>query len=248
METRVLILDGAGNRELYRPSEHWAKHFDGAAYDAAHMPSGEPAPSLDRYTHLILTGSEASIIEPVPWFDRMARTIREAAERGLSILGSCFGHQMLVYALSGSKHVRRAPKPEIGWVAIEILADDPLFVDTPRPWHTLASHFDEVVDPPPPWRVLAKNETCAVQALRYGDRPIWGIQPHPEIEPEEAKRLFRHAIDWLPERADIFRAALAQPVRDDGAIGGIVKQFLESGARWELALRPEDPPAGAPGL
>ncbi|MGB2983860.1 MAG: type 1 glutamine amidotransferase [Candidatus Bipolaricaulia bacterium] len=228
MDRRVLILDGAIDRDFYRPVEHWARHFDDVEYDAVHLPSGEAVPPLDGYTHVIVTGSEASIVERSPWFDVMAQAVRDAAARDLSILGSCFGHQMLVTALSGPEYVRRATVPEVGWIRIEMISEDPLFADAPKAWHALGLHFDEAVDPPPPWRVLATSEACVVEVIRYGDRPIWRIQPHPEIEPQEAKSLLRGAASGMPDQAEVLLAALRQPIRDDETTPEIVKRFLES--------------------
>ncbi len=149
-------------------------------------------------------------------------------DRGLAILGSCFGHEMLVWALSGPKYVRRAPIPELGWVAIEIVEPDPLLADIPNPWHAFAVHLDEVVAPPAPWRILAANEVCAVQAIRYGDLPVWGIQPHPETDPDEAKRQMQSGIELYPEYAQQIRQAMESPVRDDHVTQQLIDAFLRS--------------------
>jgi GMP synthase-like glutamine amidotransferase len=226
---RVLILDGSIFRDMYRPDEHWGPLLDGAPFESAHLPSGATVPPLERFTHLIVTGSEASIVEPAPWYDVEAAAVREAASRGLAILGSCFGHQMLALALSGPAHVRRSPTPEVGWVAVRRTAPDPLLDDLGNPFHVFASHFDEVLDPPAPWRVLARSDRCAVQAMRLGDRPIWGLQAHPEIDPANARVLVEGFLARRPDLADHLRPALAQPPRDDGAAQEIVRRFLASG-------------------
>jgi len=228
MKKRILILDGAIDRSAYHPVEQWARYFDGVAFDAVHLPSNEPVPALDRYTHVLVTGSEASIVEREAWYDVEANIVRDAVDRGLAVLGSCFGHQMLVRALSGPEYVRRAPSPELGWVAIDILGADPLFANLPNPWHAFAVHFDEVVAPPAPWRVLAVNDVCSVQAIRYGDLPVWGIQPHPEIDADDAKLLMESAVEKLPEFAQQIRQAMAAPVRDDRTTPHLIDAFLKS--------------------
>ena len=113
MEKQILILDGSIDRSSYRPVEQWARYLDDMPFDVVHLPSNTPVPSLDRYTHVLLTGSEASFEEPDTWFDVEADIVRDAVDRGLAVLGSCFGHQMLVWALSGREYVRRAPFPEV---------------------------------------------------------------------------------------------------------------------------------------
>ena len=91
-----------------------------------------------------------------------------------------------------------------------------------------ASHFDEVKSPPPPWELLAQSTGCAVQVMRYADRPIWGIQPHPEIPPENARRLMEGILTRVPQMAPFIRPALSQPPRDDGIAAEVVRRFLNA--------------------
>jgi GMP synthase-like glutamine amidotransferase len=228
MNKRILILDGSINHSVYRPVEEWSRTFGDVPFDAIHLPSNARVHSLDRYTHVLLTGSEASLMKPEPWFKVEADIVCDAVDRGLAVLGSCFGHQMLAWALSGPEFVRRAPIPELGWVAIDIVKPDSLLAGLPSPWHAFAAHLDEIVAPPPPWRVLAANAACAVQAMRYGDRPVWGIQPHPETSPDEAMFQMKAVMDQYTEYAQQIRQAMESPVRDDRATANLIAAFLRS--------------------
>jgi len=223
---KVLIVDCAVHRDLYRPTDHWRALLRGVPSSAVHLPSGGPAPDLGAFSHVILTGSEASIVEPAPWFGDEIALVRRAVEAGMPVLGSCFGHQMLALALSGARHVRRAAKPELGWIPIEITAEDPLLEGAPRPFHAFASHFDEVFEPPPPWRVLARSEGCSVHVMRYGDAPVFGVQAHPEIEPAEGRSLLLGFAEVDFGHAPLFCNAAAEPPRDDGIARALVERFL----------------------
>jgi len=64
MGKRILVLDGSIDRLVYRPVEQWGRHLGDVPFDAVHIPSSAPIPSLDRYTHVLLTGSEASFEQP----------------------------------------------------------------------------------------------------------------------------------------------------------------------------------------
>ena len=228
---RVLILDNSLNRPLYQPVCQWKRHLEGVPVDAVHMPSGEQVSSLDDYSHVIITGSTASLVDPPAWANEEAKLVQQATDRGLAILGSCFGHQMLVFALSGPAHIRRAVLPEVGWVSVEMSEDDPLFASLPNPWHAFAWHYDEVVQPPPPWKVLGSTSVCDVAVIRYGDAPIWGLQLHPETTPFGAKSLLLlHQVfrDWKSKE---IRAALRQRPCDDKIIGAVVERFLAVGQR-----------------
>ena len=61
---RVLILDGSLNREIYSPTRGWRQYLGDVPSDSVHVSRGETPPPLDPYTHLIVTGSEASIVGP----------------------------------------------------------------------------------------------------------------------------------------------------------------------------------------
>jgi GMP synthase-like glutamine amidotransferase len=227
MKPHVLILDGAIYTAVYRPTGDWRRLLGDVAFDSIHLPSEATLPAIDRYTHILITGSEASIVRPAPWFEVEALAIRQAVDLGKPILASCFGHQMLVRTLAGTEWVGTSPTPELGWIEVEIVAQDELLDDLPNPFHTFAAHFDEVrPNLPPPWRILATNERCRVQAVRYGDRPIWGIQPHPEIRPEEARRLLKMVRVGVPAKARLASKALAQTPKDDGVAAEIVRRFL----------------------
>ncbi len=226
-EGRVLILDGSIYPDLYHPTDHWRVLIDGTPFDSVHLPSGQEVPDPAGYTHVILTGSEASIMEPEAWYHVESQAVQRAIDRGVPMLGSCFGHQMLAKTLSGPGHVRRSPTPELGWASVDVIEDDPLFCGLKNPFNVFVSHFDEVIDPPAPWKIIAKSGQCAVQVMRYGEKPVWGIQSHPEITPEDGKLLLEGFIEKAPEKEDLLRAALAQTPRDDLLAREIVRRFLD---------------------
>jgi len=226
MPKRVLIVDNAVHRFLFKPPWHWKAHLKGVDIKVVNLPAGHRVPSLDRFTHLILTGSEASIVEPKPWFDVEAKLIRDAVAIGIPTLASCFGHQMLVYALSGPEYLRRSCPPEVGWADIEMIEEDPLFEGVANPWRTFVYHFDEVSAPPPPWRVLGKSNVCPVHVIRYGNHQVWGIQPHPEMSSRKAILFMRFTLllGRKPSR-HILRAIRNVPPRNDVA-EIVVRRFL----------------------
>jgi len=226
MPKHVLIVDNAVHRFLFNPCWHWKAHLKGIDTQTVNVPSGAAIPPLDSFTHVILTGSRTSILEPKPWFEAEAELIREAVDRGIPILGSCFGHQMLVYALSGLEFLRQSDLPEVGWAEIEMVESDPLFEGLPNPWSTFVHHFDEAVDPPAPWRKLGRTGHCDTHVLRFGDRPVWGIQPHPEISSRKARLFLRFMLLFGRKPVPhILRALRATPPRNDVA-ATVLRRFL----------------------
>jgi len=150
----------------------------------------EPLPSPDSFTHLILTGSEASIVDNDDWILRQMDFVRAAVDAGKPVLGICFGHQLIARALWGDACVRHAPAPEFGWHPVRLTTTDPLFAGLPPTIDAYCSHSDEVCHLPPQVEVLASSDICPVQAMRLRDKPVWGLQFHPEIGPYAGMLLF----------------------------------------------------------
>jgi GMP synthase (glutamine-hydrolysing) len=101
------------------------------------------------------------------------------------VLGICFGHQLLAYALGGK--VANNPRGiEVGTVAISLTdtaAQDPLFQSLPQHFMAQLSHTQSVIELPPGARLLASSEMEPNQAFAWG-RNAWGIQFHPEFDEE----------------------------------------------------------------
>jgi GMP synthase-like glutamine amidotransferase len=227
---KVAIVDNSIDPEVYKPVEHWIT-FLGAPWESFRAPDGE-LPDLARgYTHVILTGSEASIVERDAWVDREIQFVREVLENDIPVLGSCYGHQLLALALRGPAHVRRCPQPEIGWLPVTITATNPLFGNrTTALAYAFLSHFDEVRDLDDHFKILASSPGCPIQAFQLRGRPAWGIQFHPEIGIAAAREFLTSLIRLGHPSAALFEEALRQRPRDSGLIRSIVRHFLASAA------------------
>ncbi len=159
----------------------------------------EPRPKdvLD-YAAIVISGSAACVTAPEPWMDEVVELILDAKATGVPVLGICFGHQMVAYALYGPQAVRKSSTPEIGWTDIEVLRDTPLFEGLGNPFNTFESHFDEVVACPG-MTVLARSERCEVQSFKADDGRIWGVQFHAEMDLKEAVELSKIRIGGRPD-------------------------------------------------
>lgn len=227
---KTLILDGSIYPSFYNPVEHWTARFEGSAWSSLRISVLDRIPPelrLRDFTHLIVTGSEDRIVEPRPWHRLEAQIVKEAFKLGMPILGSCFGHQMLAREISGPEYTGASPTPEMGWLPVELTAEDPLLDGLKSPVWMFCSHFDEVHAPPQPWKVLARSSGCPVQIMRYGDRPVWGIQAHPEIRPGPAKALLKGFLEIAPEKSALIEPALEESPRDDDSAVVITTNFLK---------------------
>jgi GMP synthase (glutamine-hydrolysing) len=125
---------------------------------------------------IILSGGPSSVLdEGAPDVDaRVARL-------GVPILGICYGLQLLTHKLGGV--VEKADDREYGRALVKIENGDPLFANLEGGPERVAwmSHGDRVLRLPPGWVVLGTSENSPFAAVRDPERPIWGVQFHPEV-------------------------------------------------------------------
>ena len=222
----VAIVDNSIEPEIYAPVGHWSRYLGERPWRAFVAREGE-LPDPADFSHIILTGSEASILEREPWVEAEAGLVRAAVAGGTAVLGSCWGHQLIAYALAGPDCVGRCPAPEIGWIAVRTGRESALLGPAGTVHHVFSVHFDEVRGLPPEFEVLASTEACPVQAFRTGDGSVWGIQSHPEIDVPDGLRTLRDfAARGARGGREACLAALARGPRDSGLIHRVVRGFL----------------------
>ena len=140
-----------------------------SAHRADRGPTGLPADA--SFDLLVVLGSAASVADTgVAWIDAERQLVTRAVDRGVPVLGVCFGGQLLAQVLGGT--VARASRPEIGWRLLETA--DPARVPA-GPW--LDWHEDAFTCPPGA-EALASTDVC-LHAFVAG--PHTGVQFHPEV-------------------------------------------------------------------
>jgi GMP synthase (glutamine-hydrolysing) len=201
----------------------------------AHEPLPRDLPAgVDRFAGVVVTGSAASVLDGIPWVERLLRLVREATARRVPLLGVCFGHQAMAQALAGTGAVRRAEQPEVGWQRIEVVEDDPLFDATGRTFTTFVSHEDEVVHEvvvERGLRVLARSRQCQVQAIRLPGSLAWGVQFHAEMPDADCVELIHSRARRHPDAALDPAALLAQRVDSTALARQMFGTFLGSASR-----------------
>ena len=91
--------------------------------------------------------------------------------------------------------------PEFGGVTLRVNSHDDLFKGLPDEFQVWASHNDEVKTIPAGFEVTASSETCPHEAVRCIDRPIYGVQFHPEVEnTEHGPEIFQNFLDIVAEQ------------------------------------------------
>ncbi len=134
---------------------------------------------------LILSGGPASVSE------HNAPTIADAIlELPIPILGICYGMQLLMKHFGG--HVASHHKKEFGRTLVHALQPSALFSDIADTMHVWMSHGDQVLVMPDDFMTLAKSGTCPHAVVAHKEKPILGVQFHPEVTHTENGTRFLH--------------------------------------------------------
>ncbi|MGA2079901.1 MAG: type 1 glutamine amidotransferase [Holophaga sp.] len=175
-----------------------ADHLEGAGARFLRWTGLRDLRDPSAYSHLIISGSVASATEEQPWDQALGTLVRHFVDTGKPVLGICYGHQFLAKVLAGPQHVRRSPKPELGFIDLP-LAPNPLFRGLEKPL-VMVSHYDEAFDLPREFKVLASSPDCPVHAFQYRDLPVWGIQFHPEYSAQDGQVIWNEFFSCTPEK------------------------------------------------
>jgi GMP synthase (glutamine-hydrolysing) len=123
---------------------------------------------------LILSGGPSSVyIKDAPTLHSTLLNLE------LPILGLCYGHQLIAQLFNGK--VQKGYRREYG--PVSVIIDNPIRIlknmnPKEKVW---MSHYDTVRSLPDDFEVLAHTESCPIAAFRHKERPIYGMQWHPEV-------------------------------------------------------------------
>ena len=127
---------------------------------------------------IVLSGGPASVYEdgaPVP-----APDVLEMLRGGTPpVLGICYGMNVLNLAFGGEAD--RASHKEFGPADLRIQRVDPLLAIGGRTTRVWMSHGDRMTRIGDELETLATSDNSPHAAFRHRERPIYGLQFHPEV-------------------------------------------------------------------
>ncbi len=189
----------------------------------------------------IVSGSRAGVYEPLPWISPLMGFVRAAHAARRTMLGICFGHQLLAHTLGG----RTARAPDgwgIGNLRVALRPTTAALPPTPT-LDLFMAHQDQVMQLPPNAVWLAEAVHCRYAMFALSDH-VLGLQPHPEFTAAFMDEMTREETFRLSDTQRA--AALDSYMRevDASAIGHWAAAFLglgatkdaESWVRWHNSL------------
>ncbi|TET65778.1 glutamine-hydrolyzing GMP synthase [Candidatus Bathyarchaeota archaeon] len=137
---------------------------------------------------LVFSGGPASVYEP-----NAPRPDPSILDLDLPVLGLCYGHQLMAEMAGGKVEPTKQREYGVSYITI----DKPVGVlkkldNREKVW---MSHGDTVLSIPAEYEILAHTENCPVAAFRHKEKPIYGLQWHPEVvHTEKGVRMLRNFI------------------------------------------------------
>jgi GMP synthase (glutamine-hydrolysing) len=144
---------------------------------------------LDGIKGVIVSGAPILVteIDMEPFMNRM----KVLKETHLPVLGICFGHQLLGL-LHGAYASRQ--KEDRDWQEIEVLEDCPLFDKLPSQFEMMEDHC-ESISVPKGFKLVATSDACVNEAMMHLEKPLYGVQFHPEVSGNLGTTLIENFVD-----------------------------------------------------
>jgi GMP synthase (glutamine-hydrolysing) len=185
-----------------------------------HLPEIDPS-----VKGIILSGSPFSVRDKVAPDVNLDMLLNAAP-----VLGICYGAQLMAH--KGGGKVQPSSSREYGRARLEISNGDSAFFEgmsgNSQVW---MSHADTITAIPTGYEILASTESVKVAAFRMTDRPVYGIQFHPEVtHSDEGKQLLKNFLlnicncsqDWTPRHfIETTVQDLKRTLKSDNVIMGL---------------------------
>lgn len=178
---------------------------------------GDAIPDLGAFDGVAFTGSGVEWNTDDARAEPLAVVMREVFSRGIPAIGSCNGMQLAASVLGGSSDA--SPNGREDGLALDVRLTEagrvhPMMAGRRDGYAVPCVHRDEVVRLPDGAVLLAGNAHSPVQAFAYEQDGVrfWGMQYHPEYEPEDMARMLGPDGRATPGQVNDFNAAKADPV------------------------------------
>jgi GMP synthase (glutamine-hydrolysing) len=166
----------------------------------------------------------------LPGFESYLDVLRELCEASHPTLGVCYGFHCLARA-QGAQLIQDAERTEVGTYTMRLTEhakNDPLLGALPQSFNAQMGHKDHVITPPENCLNLVESDLSANQAFRVGQKPIWAVQFHPELDMGTNKDRFLHYLEgYAGNMSDAQREEQLSAFRPSPEASTVLKAFLD---------------------
>lgn len=148
-------------------------------------------PDYELYSGIILSGSNTLLTET-----NMQPYLKDFAflkDLQIPVLGICFGHQLLG-VLHGADVFKGEPVRKS--IQIKIIQKDNLFEGLENQ-PTFVEDHTEGITLPLGFDVIAQSDQYEVEAMRHKQKPMYGVQFHPEVSGKNGEIILKNFCDLI---------------------------------------------------
>ncbi len=155
--------------------------FDGYVYSGGAIFISEK----HKYKHLLI----------------LEKFTKKLAEKNKPLLGICLGHQLVALTFGGK--IERFKKPEVGVRKISCFKKNKLLKNISKEFNLFFFHDEYVSNLPEDFKNFAHTKKCKIQLIKHNEKPIYGIQFHPEYDERGSKEIIDCEKENLEKNFDI---------------------------------------------
>ncbi|MCB0724756.1 MAG: glutamine-hydrolyzing GMP synthase [Ignavibacteriae bacterium] len=154
---------------------------------------------------VILSGGPSSVL------DKKSPRIKKKdidllIEKGIPVMGVCYGLQLLAYYYGGKIHKSR--NREYGHTKIKILSPGKLFKSTPRKLVVWMSHGDSVDSMPKEFKITSKSQSGVISGFENDKLKLYAVQFHSEVNHTECgETILRNFVFGVCKVTNLFKPA-----------------------------------------
>lgn len=185
------------------------------------LPENPEHPPISNYEGVVLSGSSHSVYDESTrgeWFEAAIDITTECLEKGIPLLGICYGHQLINYALGGRVVGDKRRATFVKMRSYRQSSDGVLTGVEPT---VPVLHGDVVTELGDNLTSVARTSYDENFCTVHAEEPVWTVQFHPEF----TSRVVDQVSDWDSGSAS-FADTNATQVFDNFA--GHVANFEES--------------------
>jgi GMP synthase-like glutamine amidotransferase len=157
-------------------------------------------PETGKFDWLILMGGPMGVYNEAtyPWLSAEKKFIREAIDRGKTVIGICLGSQLIAEVLGARVYPNK--QKEIGWFDVQFTEEaktQPAFLDFTNEFPVFHWHGD-TYDLPAGSIHLLSSKVCSHQAYLFNGK-VLGLQFHLEVTEQSLREMLENGKNELVE-------------------------------------------------